>query len=108
MKGKQNTFDFLLSQTHDTKSLQNLVGQLSPCLRPDHLSGYLPVVLSQGMAISKNDEHKLLLGRFWLDTSWNLFYKEDSSLWNNLPREMVDSPILDTLKVQLDSVLAHV
>lgn len=58
MKAKQNTFDFLLSQTHDTKSLQNLVSQLSPSLKPDHLSGYLPVVLSQGMAISRNDGHK--------------------------------------------------
>lgn len=46
----------------------------------------------------------------WEDSGWSqedIFYKEDSSHWNNLPREMVDSPVLDT-KVQLDGILAHV
>lgn len=79
MKAKQNTFDFLLSQTHD-KSFQNLIGQLSPSLRSDHLSGYLPVVLSQGMAISRNDGHKLLLGRFCLGTRGNLFTRRTAAI----------------------------
>lgn len=80
MKAKQNTFDFLLSQTHDIKSLQNIVGQLSPRLKLDHLSGYLPVVLSQEMAISRNDGHKLLLGRFWLDARGSFYTRKTAAI----------------------------
>lgn len=29
------------------------------------------------------------------------------SYWNNLPRDVVDSPVLDTVKVHLDTVLGH-
>ncbi|KFW08063.1 hypothetical protein N327_10366, partial [Fulmarus glacialis] len=51
--------------------------------------------------------YKLLLGRFRLDTRGHFFTVTTISHWNNLPREVVDSPTLDTFKIQLDSVLGH-
>ncbi|KAK4810858.1 hypothetical protein QYF61_008830 [Mycteria americana] len=51
---------------------------------------------------------KLLLGRFRLDTRGKFFTMRTISRWNNLPREVVDSPILDPFKIQLDRVLGNV
>ncbi|KFQ11610.1 hypothetical protein N330_14017, partial [Leptosomus discolor] len=51
--------------------------------------------------------YKLLLRRFQLDTKEKFLTKRTISHWNNLPREVVDSPTLDTFKIQLDRVLGH-
>jgi len=51
--------------------------------------------------------YKSLLGKFQLDTRGNFFTKRTTSHWNNLLREVVDSPTSDTFKIQLDRVLGH-
>ncbi|PKU48493.1 hypothetical protein llap_1234 [Limosa lapponica baueri] len=55
----------------------------------------------------RGNGYELLLGRFQLDTSGKFFTMRTTSHWNNLPREVVDSLSLDTFKIQLDRVLAH-
>ncbi|KFV50219.1 hypothetical protein N341_12459, partial [Tyto alba] len=42
-----------------------------------------------------------------LDPRGNFFTMRTNSHWNNLPREVVDSPTLNTSKIQLDRVLGH-
>jgi len=54
-----------------------------------------------------SDGYKLLLGRFLLDTRRKFFTVRTIGHWDNLPREVVDSPTLDTFKIQLDRVLNH-
>lgn len=50
------------------------------------------------------DGYKLLLGRFWLDTEGKLISQgEQSAIWNDLLKEVVDSPIVDIFVQKSDS-----
>lgn len=50
------------------------------------------------------DGYKLLLGRFWLDTEGKFISQgEQSAIWNDLLREVVDSPTVDTFVQKSDS-----
>ncbi|KAK4830690.1 hypothetical protein QYF61_012859 [Mycteria americana] len=51
--------------------------------------------------------YNLLLGRFRLGTRGKFFTMRKIRLWNNLPREAVDSPALHTFKIRLDRMLGH-
>jgi len=55
----------------------------------------------------RGNGYNLLLWRFQLDTKGKFFTMRIISHWNNLPREVVGSPTLDTFKIQLDRVLSH-
>ncbi|KAK4825406.1 LOW QUALITY PROTEIN: hypothetical protein QYF61_027172 [Mycteria americana] len=59
------------------------------------------------MEKTRGNGYKSLLGRFQLDARRKFFTMRKISHWNNLPREVVDSPTLDTFKIQLDRVLGH-
>ncbi|PKU49642.1 hypothetical protein llap_26 [Limosa lapponica baueri] len=59
------------------------------------------------MEKTRGNRYKLLLGTFQLDTRGKFFTMRTISHWNNLPREVVDSPSLDTFKIQLDRVMGH-
>ncbi|GAB0186083.1 hypothetical protein GRJ2_001073600 [Grus japonensis] len=59
------------------------------------------------METMKGNGCKLLLGRFRLDTRGKFFPMRTISHWNNLPREVVDSPTLDSFNIWLDGVLGH-
>lgn len=59
------------------------------------------------MEKTRSDEYKLLLGTFQLDTRGKFSTVRTISYWNNLPREVVDSPTLNTFKIQLGRVLGH-
>ncbi|KFV49228.1 hypothetical protein N341_04125, partial [Tyto alba] len=48
------------------------------------------------------DGYKVPLGRFRLDRRGKFFTMRMISHWNNLPREVVDSPTLDTVKIHPD------
>jgi len=56
---------------------------------------------------ARGNGYKLLLGRFQLDTRRKFFTMRTISHWNNLPRKVVDSPVLDTSRIWLDRVLGH-
>jgi len=57
------------------------------------------------MEKTRSNGYKLLLWRFRLDTRGKFFTMRTLSHCNDLPREVVDSPTLDTFKIQLDRVL---
>jgi len=67
----------------------------------DHLS------TRNHMEKTRGNGYKLLLQGFQLDTKAKFFTMRTISYWNNLPREVVDSPTLDTFKIQLDRVLGR-
>ncbi|KAK4813949.1 hypothetical protein QYF61_003110 [Mycteria americana] len=54
------------------------------------------------MEKTRSKGYKLLLRTFRLDTRGKFFTMTTISHWNNLPREVVDSPTLDTFKILLD------
>lgn len=51
--------------------------------------------------------YSLLLGRLQLGTRGKFFTIRANRHWNNLSREVGDSPTLVIFDIQLDSVLAH-
>jgi len=55
----------------------------------------------------RGNGYKLLLRIFQLDTRGKVFTVRTISCWNNLTREAVDSPALDTFKVRLNRVLGN-
>lgn len=57
------------------------------------------------MEKTKCDGYKLLLGRFQLESRRLFFTMRTVRDLNNLLREAVDSPTLDSFKAQLDRVL---
>ena len=59
------------------------------------------------MERTRENGHKLLLGRFRSDTKGKFFTLRTINHWNNLPREVVDSATLDNFKSRLDRVLGH-
>ncbi|KAK4829408.1 hypothetical protein QYF61_003889 [Mycteria americana] len=57
------------------------------------------------MEKTRGNGYKLLLGRFRLVTRGKFLTMRTISHWNNHPRDVVDSPTMDTFKVQLDRVM---
>jgi len=49
---------------------------------------------------------KLEEGRFRLDVGKKFFTMRVVKHWNRLPREVIDAPSLETLKVRLDRALS--
>lgn len=51
------------------------------------------------MEKTKGNGYKSLLWRFQLDTGVKCFTVRKISYWTNLPKEEVDSPVLDNFKI---------
>jgi len=60
------------------------------------------------MEKTKSNRYKLLLGRFLWDMRGKFFTVRTISHCKHLPREMVDSPMLDTFKIWVDQVLGNI
>jgi len=54
---------------------------------------------------TRGNKHKLKHRKFHLNMRKNLFTLRVTEHWNRLPREVVESPSLDTFKIYLDAVL---
>jgi len=59
------------------------------------------------MQNTRDNVYKLILGRLQLDTRGKFLTMRMISHWNNLTWELVDSPTMDTFKIQLNRVLGH-
>ncbi|KFQ75658.1 hypothetical protein N335_05197, partial [Phaethon lepturus] len=51
------------------------------------------------------NRHKLQHGKFHLNMRKNFFTVRVMEHWNRLPREVVESPSLETVKTRLDAFL---
>ena len=59
------------------------------------------------MEMMRGSGYKLLVETFQVDTRGKFFTKRTITHWNNLPKEVMDSPTLDTFRIRLDRVLGH-
>lgn len=55
----------------------------------------------------RGNGYRLLVVRLLLVTRRKYFTMRRNKHWNMLPRQLVDSPVLDAFKNQLDRVLGH-
>jgi len=55
---------------------------------------------------TRGNGHKLKHRKFCLKTSKNFFPLRVTKPWHRLPRELVESPPLETFKTRLDVVLS--
>ena len=58
--------------------------------------------------VTRNNGHKLAEGRFRLDIRRRDFAVKEASIWNQLPREVVQAPTLGVFKRRLDEHIAGV
>jgi len=54
---------------------------------------------------TRGNRHKLKQRKFHLNTRKNIFILRVTEHWHRLPREVVESPSLETLKTHMDKVL---
>lgn len=104
MKGKVETTGFV---PFEKRSLRGDVIAMFCYLRGCYKEEGDPIFTRSYVEKTRNNGNKLLMGRFWLDIGIKFSTMKTTSRWNNLPREVVDSPVLGTSKIHLDKVLDH-
>lgn len=104
---------FCAFQCQGTSILGQCIHLLSPSLSlcwnsfPVIFNGYLKDLQSNqfdsGLVSFPRKQHQCLS----VDTRGKFFTVRTTSNWDNLPRKVVDSPALNTFKMQLHRVLGH-